>query len=130
MGKLLPVFRMGLGGPIGSGRQGFPWIAMDDLLDIYVEAVLNPRLEGAVNAVHSDILDQKTFSRQLAGVLRRPALVPLPAFVVKAVFGQMGRETLLGSLFLEPGELKQAQFRFRHPSLKAALRHHLGKATV
>jgi uncharacterized protein (TIGR01777 family) len=127
LAKLLPVFRMGLGGPIGSGRQGFPWIAMDDLVDIYVEAVLNSGMEGPVNAVHPDVVNQRTFSRELAGILRRPAIVPLPGFVVKALFGQMGEETLLGSLFLEPGHLADAQFRFRHSSLKAALGFHLGK---
>lgn len=127
LAKLLPVFRLGLGGPIGSGRQGFPWIAMDDLTDIYVEAILNSRVEGPVNAVHPDLIDQRTFSRVLGGVLRRPAIAPLPAFVVKAVFGRMGKETLLGSLFLKPGRLEALPFRFRHSSLKSALGLQLGK---
>jgi uncharacterized protein (TIGR01777 family) len=127
LGKMLPAFRLGLGGPIGNGRQGFPWIAMDDLLDVYVEAILNPSMDGPVNAVHSETIDQRTFSRVLGSVLRRPTVVPLPAFVVKVLFGQMGREALLGSLFLEPGRLKAANFRFRHASLKDALQHQLGK---
>lgn len=127
LAKLLPVFQMGLGGPIGNGRQGFPWIAVDDLIDIYVEAILNTRVDGPVNAVHPDVVDQGTFSKVLGNVLHRPAFLPLPAFVVKAVFGQMGRETLLGSLFLEPGRLQKEAFEFRHASLKAALGLLLGK---
>lgn len=127
LGKMLPAFRLGLGGPIGNGRQGFPWIAVDDLLDTYVEAILNTSLEGPANAVHPEMVDQRTFSCVLGTVLHRPAFMPLPAFVVEMLFGQMGREALLGSLFLEPRRLQEVNFRFRHSSLQEVLQHLLGK---
>lgn len=127
LGKMLPAFQMGLGGPIGNGRQGFPWIAIDDLLDIILQAVENPSLSGPIEAVHPDRVDQRTFSRVLAGLLGRPAWVPLPAWVVKLLFGQMGKETLLASHFIEPERLREAGFAYRHPTLQAALAFLLGK---
>jgi uncharacterized protein len=127
LGKLLPVFRIALGGPVGSGAQGFPWIGMDDLLDIYERAIRDPGMAGPVNAVHPDPVTQGTFSRTLGAVLRRPAFLTLPAFAVRAIFGQMGEETLLADLTIRPEALTRAGFAWRDASLQSALAFMLGR---
>jgi uncharacterized protein (TIGR01777 family) len=127
LGKLLPLFRMGLGGRVGSGRQAFPWIAMDDLLDVYACAVADSGLEGPVNAVHPERVTNARFSRTLGEVLRRPALLPVPAWAIRAGFGRMGEETLLASLDIRPRVLESAGFAFRQADLKSALAFMLGR---
>lgn len=128
LAKMLPVFKLGLGGRIGSGQQAFPWIAMDDLLDIYERAIRDVDLSGPVNAVHPERTDQLGFSRTLAAVLKRPAFMPVPAFAVRTVLGQMGEETLLADLPVEPAVLESEGHAFRFDSLRAALSFMLGAA--
>jgi len=127
LGKMLPAFKFGLGGPIGSGRQGFPWIAMDDLLDIYERALRDSSLTGPVNAVHPETMSQGSFSRSLGRVLRRPACFPLPAGLVKLLFGRMGEETLLADLNIRPGVLLEKTHPFRSRSVEDALGFLLGR---
>jgi uncharacterized protein (TIGR01777 family) len=127
LGKMLLPFQFGLGGPIGGGRQAFPWISIDDLLDVYERALRDPRLEGPVNAVHPETVSQRVFSSVLGAVLRRPAVAPLPAGVVKALFGKMGEETLLADLDIRPGVLESVGHRFRSRDLDDALRFLLGR---
>ena len=128
LGKMLPAFRFGLGGPIGDGRQGFPWIAMDDLLDIYERALRDEDLRGPVNAVHPETINQGAFSRCLGRVLGRPAFLPLPAGVVKLLFGRMAEETLLADLNIRPRVLLEKKHPFRSRSVEDALGFLLGKA--
>ena len=130
LSKMLPVFKLGLGGRVGDGRQAFPWIAMDDLLDIYERAIRDAKLQGPVNAVHPERTDQAGFSRALASTLGRPSFMPLPAFAVRAVLGQMGEETLLADLPVEPAFLEAEDHSFRFDSLKAALSFMLGAAQL
>lgn len=130
LGKMLPAFRAGMGGPIGSGKQAFPWISMDDLCDIYVRALTDSQLEGPVNAVHPQQLGQLEFARTLGQVLSRPAFLPLPAMLVRSLFGQMGRETLLADVPVRAARLEAQGHRYRHKSLNAALRHLLGKPST
>jgi uncharacterized protein (TIGR01777 family) len=127
LGKMLPAFRMGLGGPVGEGMQGFPWIGVDELLDAYAWLLQRDDIDGPVNAVHPDHGSQRNFSRCLGQVLRRPAGLPLPSGIVRLLFGQMGEETLLADLNVLPGVLSQSGFRFRHSSLADCLRHILGR---
>ncbi|MFO7725865.1 MAG: TIGR01777 family oxidoreductase [Oceanipulchritudo sp.] len=127
LGKMLPAFKAGLGGPIGNGRQGFPWIAMDDLLDIYERGLRDPDLTGPVNAVHPEPISQGSFSRSLGHVLGRPAILPLPASMVKLLFGRMGEETLLADLDIRPGVLVEKKHAFRSRSVQDALGFLLGK---
>lgn len=127
LAKMLPAFRLGLGGPVGSGRQSFPWIAMDDLVDLYAREVLEPRDSGPLNAVHPQQLDQRTFSRLLGRVLRRPARLPLPARMVRLLLGQMGEETLLADLQIRPLVLEERGHPFRYRSLEEALAVMLGR---
>lgn len=127
MAKLLPVFRMGLGGRVGSGEQGFPWISMEDLLRVYTFCMDHPMISGAVNAVHPERLSQSEFARELASSLSRIMGPPLPEFLVKALFGKMGEETLLADLRVHPRLLLDGGFKFRFSKLSESLPYILGK---
>lgn len=127
LAKMLPAFLFGAGGPIGSGRQHMSWIALDDLLDIIVSAIRQPAWSGPFNAVAPAYLPQREFARILGRVLRRPAFMPLPAPLVRLLFGQMGEETLLADLAVQPERLQAEGFAFRLPTPEAALRHLLGR---
>jgi len=127
LGKMLPPFRMGAGGPIGSGAQGFSWIALDDLLGVALFAMRNEAMHGAVNAVAPAALPQRGFAGVLGRVLGRPAFAPLPAAVVRTMFGEMGQRLLLEGALVRPSVLETHGYRFTHPSLEQALRLELGR---
>lgn len=128
LAKLLPVFKAGLGGRIGDGRMWMSWISIDDLVGAIYHAVLDRRCDGPVNAVAPEAVTNAEFTRSLAGVLRRPAVLPVPKAVLRAVFGEMADETLLASARVTPGRLHEAGYDFRHENVEAALRHLLGRA--
>ncbi|HET9298709.1 MAG TPA: TIGR01777 family oxidoreductase, partial [Candidatus Polarisedimenticolaceae bacterium] len=119
-------FLAGLGGPIGSGEQPLSWIALDDLLDVFLLALTDLNLAGPVNAVAPEPTTNRRFTAALARVLRRPAVVPLPGFVVRAVFGEMGEELLLSGQAVRPARLQTLGFRWRTPALEQALAWELG----
>jgi uncharacterized protein (TIGR01777 family) len=121
--RMLPPFRLGAGGRIGAGNQFMSWIALDDLLEIIVFALKNPSLRGAVNSVAPEPVTNREFTRTLGKVLRRPAFLPVPASVIRLLFGEMGEEVLLASTRVEPASLAAAGFEFRYGNLEAALRH-------
>jgi hypothetical protein len=123
---LLPLFRLGLGGPLGSGRQFFPWIALDDLVRVVDFAIGDEALHGPVNATAPGEVTNAGFTRVLARVLRRPAFLPAPAFALRLVLGEFASEGLLSSQRVVPRRLLDAGFAFRHPELDGALRHALG----
>jgi uncharacterized protein (TIGR01777 family) len=125
--KMLPAFLAGVGGPVGSGRQGFTWIGVDDAIGGLAWMLFDETLEGPVNLTAPEPVVFEDFARALGRVLRRPAIVPLPAFVVSALFGQMGRETLLGGVLLRPSRLEAAGYPFLHRDVEPALRHVLGR---
>lgn len=124
---MLPIFKLGLGGPIGSGRQAFPWITIDDTVRALHAAVLDDRYTGAVNVVSPARDSQRDFARALGRVLRRPAFAPAPAGVVRAVMGEIGREVALKGVPAVPGALETNGFRFRDTSAAAALARILGR---
>jgi NAD dependent epimerase/dehydratase family enzyme len=103
------------------------WISIDDLVGAIYHAVLDRRCDGAVNAVAPDAVTNAEFTRVLARVLKRPAVFPMPGFVLKALFGEMAGETLLASTRLAPSRLQDADYQFRHGKLEDALRHLLGR---
>jgi len=119
---MLPAFRLGLGGPVGSGRQFWSWIGLADLVNLFLFALTNESLRGPVNAVAPNPARNAEFTRILAAILRRPAIFPLPAFVVKALFGEMGESLLLASARVAPAQLQAVGYVFRHPDLAEALR--------
>jgi uncharacterized protein (TIGR01777 family) len=122
LAKLLPVFKAGLGGPIGRGQRMFPWVGLEDLLEMYAFLMVRPDLSGAFNAVAPETGDNAAFTRALAKVLRRPAIVPVPPFALQLAMGEMARETLLCDINANPVRLQQAGFAFRHSTIAKALR--------
>lgn len=118
---MLPTFRLGLGGPIGNGRQYMSWITLDDVVGAFLFALANEQLRGPVNAVAPQAVRNLEFVRALGSVLHRPAFFPLPAFVVRTVFGEMGEALLLGSARVRAAKLEAAGYKYRHPELSEAL---------
>ena len=121
--KMLPPFKLGLGGMIGSGKQYISWIALDDLLEIISFAINHETLKGPVNVVTTNPVTNEEFTKTLGKVLNRPALVPLPAFAAKLALGEMADEVLLSSIRAEPARLKEANYLFRYPELEGAFKH-------
>jgi hypothetical protein len=121
LAKMLPVFRLGLGGPLGNGRQYWSWIALEDVLQIVQHALFVESLSGPVNVVAPGTVTNREFTRTLGAVLRRPAFWPVPAFLLRLLFGQMGRETLLASARVRPGRLLTAGYEFAYPELASTL---------
>jgi uncharacterized protein (TIGR01777 family) len=125
---LSPLFEAGLGGRLGTGKQWLAWIALDDLLDIYLRAVLDPGLSGPVNAVAPGPARNADYTRTLARVLHRPAVLPVPGFAPRLLLGDEGaRELAEASQYVRPERLIQEGHRFRQPELDGALRHLFGR---
>ena len=128
LARLLPPFRLGLGGRLGDGRQRMSWISVDDAAAALLHLLLTEGLEGPFNLAAPRAPSNGELSRTLARELRRPALLPLPAPAVRAIFGEMGRELMLAGVAARPDRLLASGFSFRHPGLAEALRHLLGLA--
>lgn len=125
---LFPLFEAGLGGPVGGGTSWQPWIEIDDLLDIYLRAVTDPGLSGPVNAVAPAEARSAEYARTLGRVLRRPAVIPVPALGPRLLLGADGaRELAQASQRVRPAVLTAAGHQFRYPELAPALRHVLGR---
>jgi uncharacterized protein (TIGR01777 family) len=124
--QMLPAFRLGLGGPIGGGRQRMSWIGLPDLVELILWAMENPSVRGPLNATAPQAVTQAEFARALGAVLHRPSFLPAPGWAVSLLFGQMGRETILGDLAARPGVALAGGFRFATPDLAAALRQAVG----
>ena len=121
LAKMRWPFLLGLGGPVGSGRQGFSWIGLDDVVGAILHVVTTNSVSGPVNVVSPDPVPQRDFARALGRALGRPAVIPLPAFAVKLLFGQMGEEALLSGAFVSPAVLERSGFAWRLPALDDAL---------
>lgn len=128
LARLLPVFKLGAGGKLGSGRQWVGWIALEDLCDVLLHLAANDAYEGPVNAVAPGAVSNAEFARVLGKVLGRPTALGVPAFVLRMALGEMADEGLLASARVIPAKLEAAGYRFRHPELEGALRHVLGLA--
>jgi uncharacterized protein (TIGR01777 family) len=126
LAKLLTPFKLGAGGPIGSGRQWVSWIALDDLVGAIHLLLSREDLSGPFNATAPNPVTNAEYARTLARVLRRPAFFPLPAAVVKTLFGEMGEATILSGQRVLPARLQAAGFEWRFPELEGALRAELG----
>ena len=123
-----PLFEAGLGGRLGTGKQWLAWIALDDLLDIYLRSVLDPGLSGPVNAVAPEPARNIDYTRTLAAVLRRPAVLPVPGLGPRLLLGDEGaREIAQASQYVRPERLIGAGHQFRQPELEGALRHLFGR---
>ena len=126
MGKLIPPFRLGLGGRLGSGRQYMSWIAVEDLLGIVNTALFDDGLSGPVNAVAPEAPTNREFTRALGRVLKRPTVLPLFAPMVRLMFGEMGQSLLLEGQRVSPARLLEMKFPYLFPALEDALRAELG----
>src|ERR1700733_928817 len=121
LGAMLPPFKMGLGGRTGSGQQWMSWIDVRDMVGAINHILKNDLLQGPVNMVAPKPVTNAEFTKTLASALSRPALLPMPAFAVKAVFGGMGEELLLASQKVEPGKLISSGYPFRFRELRKSL---------
>ena len=119
--KLLPSYQIGLGGPVGDGKQWMPWIHIEDMLNIIEFCINTKNLNGPINCVAPNIVDNKEFSKILARNLRRPDFFRLPRWVVELVFGQMGVELLLSGKKVRPEYLANTEFSFQYTELDKAL---------
>jgi len=125
--KMLLPFKMGGGGVVGSGKQWMSWVCLDDLPRIILHAIQTESLSGPVNATAPGTVDNREFTKTLGRVLKRPTIIPMPAFVVKLAFGEMGEELLLGSTRTVSNRLQESGYEFAFPELEPALRHLLGR---
>jgi uncharacterized protein len=119
--KMLPPFRMGVGGNIGNGRQWMSWVDIGDLVGAILHVIKTDTMHAPVNVVAPVPVRNAEFTKTLASVLSRPAIFPIPAFAARLVFGQMGNELLLASQRVEPAKLLAGGYVFQKPDLRAAL---------
>lgn len=126
MQKMMLPFQMGLGGPFGKGDQYMSWIAIDDLIDIIAFAIEDKRYAGVINAVSPQPVTNKVFSKTLAKVIHRPCFMKVPAFLLKAIPGGIGKEVFLASNRVIPQKLLELDYKFRYDDLEHAFSHLLG----
>ena len=127
LGTQLPIFRAGAGGPVGGGEQWWSWVALNDAVGAIHHALMTDSLAGPINVTAPGATTNAEFTRTLADVLHRPAVLPVPAFAVRLGLGEMGDALLLTGARVKPAALIAAGYPFRHPELGAALRHMLGR---
>ena len=124
---MLVPFQLGLGGPIGRGRNYWSWIALDDLIAAYRFAIGREGLSGAVNAASANPVTNAEFAQTLGTVLRRPAVLPVPAVALRLIFGrEAAQDAMLSGARMVPARLLEAGFKFQYPELEPALRQVLG----
>ncbi len=128
LSKLLPPFRLGLGGPIGNGRQYWPWIHIDDAASVLLHLALRPDCQGIYHATAPETLTNRDFSKTLGSVLSRPAILPTPSFAMRLLLGEMADSLLLSSVRVTTDRLLQSGYHFRFPQLAPALANLLGTA--
>jgi uncharacterized protein (TIGR01777 family) len=119
--KMLPLFKLGLGGPIGNGKQAFSWIHLYDAVRAIQFLLNNPNILGPFNICSPNWVTQRQFAKTLGQALHRPAIMPTPAWILKLMFGQMADELLLSGQAVLPQRLTQHQFAFLYPTLEKAL---------
>jgi len=126
LAKMLPPFRLGLGGVLGDGRQYMSWITMEDLLGAVDHVIKNDSLDGPVNFVSPHPVTNAEFTKTLGRLLKRPTLFGMPAAVARLLFGEVADEMLLASVRAVPERLEKSGFVFRYPGLEGALKAILG----
>lgn len=126
LAKMLPPFRLGLGGRIGDGTQYMSWISRADAVAALRFVLTNDAVQGPVNVTAPAPVTNAEFTRELGRALHRPAVAVVPEFAIKLMFGEMGEQTVLAGQRVLPAVLQQEGFAFRHPELPAALRFALG----
>lgn len=125
--KMLPAFKMGLGGIIGNGRQYWSWISLEDVLEVILRTLTDVSLVGPINVVSPRPSTNGEFTKTLGRVLNRPTIFPLPTSVARLALGEMADAMLLASARAEPARLKSSGYVFKHPDLESCLRDLLKK---
>lgn len=120
LARQLPLFKIGLGGPLGGGKQFWPWITLADQVRAILHLLDHPEISGPVNLTAPDPLPQRDFAKALGKALRRPALLPAPGFALRLLLGSFAEE-LLGGQRTSPKRIQDAGFEFRHPEIGVAL---------
>jgi uncharacterized protein (TIGR01777 family) len=123
--KMLPPFKAGVGGPVAGGDQAFPWIDVADAAGGLIFLLGTETAAGAVNLVAPEKHTNKTFTKTLGKVIKRPTVFPVPSLAIKILYGEMGSTVLTGSN-PDPAKLEQLGYRYEHPELEDALRSQLG----
>jgi uncharacterized protein len=121
LAKMRVPFLLGLGGPLGSGHQGFSWIEIGDAVGAILHVMTSTSVSGPVNVVAPGSVPQREFAQALGRALHRPTVIPLPAFAVKVLFGQLGEDALLSGVFVSPAVLDRSGFAWSAPTLDGAL---------
>lgn len=121
LAKMLPPFRLGVGGPVAGGRQYVPWIHLDDVVGALLHCLDDERAQGPVNVTAPAPVTNAELSRALGRVLGRPAIVPVPALAVQLLYGEMAEVVTTGARAV-PARLQALGYDFRHPEIEAALR--------
>jgi uncharacterized protein len=121
LGKMLPFFRLGIGGPVAGGRQYLPWIHADDIVGLYLAALDDEAWTGPINAAAPESPTNREFSRALGRALHRPAIAPIPALAVRLLYGDMAEIVTTGKRVI-PARAQERGYRFRHTDLDEALR--------
>lgn len=127
LNKLLPIYKLGLGGPIGSGTQWFPWIHIQDIVGAYIFAVENEAMQGPANSCSPQQIRNKEFSKYLANVLRRPDFLRVPPLALKIIFNDLA-DFITASQKVYPKKLMENGYHFNFPDVKAALEDILGRS--
>jgi len=119
--KMLPIFKLGLGGPIGDGRQMISWVTLEEIPEIALFLIQQESISGPVNCVSPHPVSNKDFTKNLAEVLHRPAVLPVPKPMLRILLGEMADELLIGGVEVYPQRLLDRGYRFRFPELKSSL---------
>lgn len=120
--KMLTPFKLGGGGILGDGSQFMSWISLEDEVEIISYLISHPDISGAVNLVSPNPVSNREFTRILGQILRRPTILPMPAFAARLLFGEMADALLLSSTRVLPAKLMASGYTFKHPTLESALR--------
>ena len=126
LAKMLPAFKLALGGPIGDGKQWMSWIHIEDMIRLILYCINSDNLAGPVNATAPNPVTNRVFSKTLGAALHRPAIFAMPAPVVRLLFGEMGEALLLQGQLVVPKKLQDSGFEFTYPQLGEALRQLIG----
>lgn len=121
LAKMLPAFKLGLGGRLASGKQVMSWIALDEIPLITEHIINDGSISGPVNFVSPNPLTNKEFTSALGHELKRPTVFPVPSFAIKMLFGEMGETLLLNGSNVAPKSLRESHYQFRYPDIKSAL---------
>ena len=127
LGRTLPIFKLGAGGKVGSGRQYWSWVVLDDVVGSFVYALENESVSGPANVCSPNPVTNAEYTRVLGRVLNRPTVFPVPATAARVALGGVADELLLASKRMVPASLEEAGYEFRYPHLEGALRHLLGR---